>query len=223
VPKTLTPLQAEVLQLFFKCGAADWGYFLTGGTALSEYYLQHRRSEDLDLFNRSGRNPAEDAAVLQHYLEPRGIQMTSESAGVTFARIYVSRRPDEWLRIELANDVRQQIAPLRDFEGIRVDSLEDIAVNKICALSRQEPKDCIDLYFILTETSLTLEYLLERARLKDAAFDDARAHLQFASDLLRVSSLAVPALMIKPLSLEEMRSRLKAEAEKIIRRLAPGG
>ncbi|MBI2352172.1 MAG: nucleotidyl transferase AbiEii/AbiGii toxin family protein [Deltaproteobacteria bacterium] len=43
----LSPLQWEFLSLFFQ-GAPP--FFLTGGTALSAFYLQHRYSEDLDLF-----------------------------------------------------------------------------------------------------------------------------------------------------------------------------
>jgi predicted nucleotidyltransferase component of viral defense system len=50
--KVLTPLQEKVLDILFDHGFADRGYYLTGGTALSEFYLQHRYSDDLDLFTR---------------------------------------------------------------------------------------------------------------------------------------------------------------------------
>lgn len=219
--RALTPLQAEVLRLLFDQEAGELGYFLTGGTALSEYYLQHRTSDDLDLFNRSERNLARDAERFQKCLESHGIETRSEFVAENSARFYVSREADTGLKIDLAQDVKAQMAPVQDFGGIRVDSLEDIAVNKVCALSRQEPKDYIDLYFILTETPWTLDYLLERARLKDAAFDDPRGHLQFAYYLSLVGSFSLPAVMLKPLDLRQMQERLKAEAEKIIERLAP--
>ncbi len=126
------------------------------------------------------------------------------------------------LKVELADDVKAQMAPVNDFGGIQVDSLEDIAVNKVCALSRQEPKDYIDLYFILTETPWTLEYLLERARLKDSLFDDPRGHLQLAMDLTLAGSLNLPAFILKPLNLAEMQARFSLEAHKIMDRYAPG-
>lgn len=218
MPKTLTPLQDEVLRLFFEHGAGERGYFLTGGTALSEYYLQHRRSDDLDLFNRTERALAADAAEFEEVLETHGLTIASERAE-NFVRFRVG---DEKLKVELARDVKAQMAPVNHFAGVRVDSFEDIAVNKVCALSRQEPKDYVDLYFILTKSEWTLEYLLERARLKDRMFDDPRGHLQFAYCLSLVGSLTLPAFMLKPLDAAEMQARLTAEAEKIMRRFAPG-
>jgi hypothetical protein len=45
----LTPQQKEILSFFSKI--KDSGYFLlTGGSALSEFYLGHRKSLDLDIF-----------------------------------------------------------------------------------------------------------------------------------------------------------------------------
>ena len=43
--RALTPLKMEFLNAFF---AEIQDFFLTGGTALSVFYLQHRRSYDLD-------------------------------------------------------------------------------------------------------------------------------------------------------------------------------
>lgn len=45
----LTKLQHDVLTLFFQTELGT-SYFLTGGTALSGFYLHHRESIDLDLF-----------------------------------------------------------------------------------------------------------------------------------------------------------------------------
>ena len=44
----LTPAQASFLESFFESGPPA---FLTGGTALSGFYLGHRLSQDLDLFS----------------------------------------------------------------------------------------------------------------------------------------------------------------------------
>jgi hypothetical protein len=64
--------------------------------------------------------------------------------------------------------------PFRTFGKVAVDSFEDIAVNKIRAIlgrDPSEPKDFVDLYFILRRSAFTLEYLLERAKKKEAALD----------------------------------------------------
>ncbi len=207
--------------MFFDRGTAEQGYFLTGGTALSEYYLQHRVSDDFDLFNRSSRDVARDAASFQEVLESRGVQVRPESLTGSFARLLITSREGEFLRVDLANDVATQLAPLEHFAEVPVDSFEDIAVNKVCALFRQEPKDYVDLYFILTESSWTLEYLMERARLKDRVFEDPRGHLKFADSLSMVTSFSLPQFMRRPLNLDEMRARLLAEAQRIRERLAP--
>ena len=46
--KVLTPFQEDFLRLFSKTVLAEH-FFLTGGTALSAFYLEHRISEDMDL------------------------------------------------------------------------------------------------------------------------------------------------------------------------------
>ena len=50
----LTPLQKESLNIFFSLPEAN-NFYLTGGTALAAFYLQHRLSEDLDIFTREER------------------------------------------------------------------------------------------------------------------------------------------------------------------------
>ncbi len=45
----LTPFQGEFLKAFSRTDL-NAAFYLTGGTALSAFYLQHRLSEDLDFF-----------------------------------------------------------------------------------------------------------------------------------------------------------------------------
>lgn len=45
----LTPLQKKFLEEFFRTFLGE-KFFLSGGTALAEFYLKHRLSQDLDLF-----------------------------------------------------------------------------------------------------------------------------------------------------------------------------
>lgn len=109
-------------------------------------------------------------------------------------------------------------------EIIPVDSFEDIAVNKVCTiLSRgpEEPKDFVDLFFILSESRYTLDYLIAKAREKEAAFDSEYGALQFATRLNGVKNALIMPRMIKPLSHEEMAQRLGSLAEDLIRKLSP--
>lgn len=49
IPNILMPFQRRFLEAFAKT-ALKKDFFLTGGTALAHFYLQHRLSEDLDFF-----------------------------------------------------------------------------------------------------------------------------------------------------------------------------
>jgi predicted nucleotidyltransferase component of viral defense system len=45
----ITDLQREILLIFSTIPDSDM-FYLTGGTALTEFYLAHRKSFDLDIF-----------------------------------------------------------------------------------------------------------------------------------------------------------------------------
>lgn len=47
----LTSRQSQFLELVGGQKQLTQNFYLTGGTALSEFYYQHRLSEDLDFFN----------------------------------------------------------------------------------------------------------------------------------------------------------------------------
>lgn len=49
----LTPRQSYLVEQAAKNDELTRWYYLTGGTALSEFYLHHRLSEDIDFFTRS--------------------------------------------------------------------------------------------------------------------------------------------------------------------------
>jgi predicted nucleotidyltransferase component of viral defense system len=180
----MTPFQARVLETLFIAGVGQNGYCFTGGTALAEFYLQHRHSEDLD---------AEQSA--------------------------------EELKVEFARYAGAQMSPALAVGRVVVDSFEDIAVNKVCAIyGRTEIKDFVDLFFILKESKFTLDYLVGRAKEKEGAFDWEDAVLEFATKLLEVRNLQLHQIrMIKPLLLDDLRSYLVPKAEEIIRRLRPLG
>lgn len=118
------------------------------------------------------------------------------------------------------------MAPPTMREQVVVDSFDDIAVNKICAILNRQPsesKDFCDLFFILKESQFTLDYLITRAREKEAAFDSEEGSLFFATNLFAVEDFELLPRMIKPLSLEELREFFVPLAEQLIQRLRPKG
>lgn len=165
----LTPTQERFLSGFFRDGEPP--YYLTGGTALAAYYLRHRYSDDLDFFTR-------DAAHLR--LGDVLVERGATAAGLTiddyppreqpFRRFLLGgdTHPAHPLRkCELMLDSPPYFAEPRRFDGVLVDDLLSIAVNKLTALSRLEPKDYFDLYLIVSRGSHRMEDLVPRAQDKD--------------------------------------------------------
>jgi len=224
--KVLTPLQEKVLVALFNNGLAERGYYLTGGTALSEFYLQHRYSDDLDLFTRKSSQLREDFENFRELLTSLGFTSSSQTITEEYARFLVSPKDQKGngLKIEFARDAGVMMASPGVHGQVVVDSFEDIAVNKICAILNRQPsesKDFCDLFFILRESRYVLDYLISRAREKEAAFDQAEGTLAFATNLLAVDELQILPRMIKPLSLEELKAYFVPVAEELIQRLRP--
>lgn len=82
-------------------------------------------------------------------------------------------------------DAPPYFADPRAFNGIKVDDLFSIAVNKIACLGRREPKDYVDLYLILQSGRYTLQDLIPRAKEKELGLDE----LTIGADFNEVDTL----------------------------------
>ena len=146
---------------------------LAGGAALSGAYLNHRLSGDLDLFCHE----LEQARMLTSQLSD-----IADEAGVE-ARLL--RDSGSHVRAELTMDgsrleldiVYESIpdleAPPPPVESVVVESLPDLRASKLtCLLSRSEPRDLVDLYF-LEQAGFPPEADLPLALKKDAGIDPA--------------------------------------------------
>ncbi len=226
----LTPLQRRVLTSLFQDALDQRDYYLTGGTALAEFYLHHRYSDDLDFFTRKQGSLAQDFQHILDLIPTLGLTIVSKNPkSAEHLLLFVNTGDDQDnLKIEFARDVPAQMAQPTIHGRIIVDSFEDIATNKICAiLSRQpsEPKDFYDLYFILKESQFTLDYLISRAREKEALLDSEEGVLIFTANLLTVQNINLmrdlEPRIVKPLSAEHLRDFLLPLATELSRRYRP--
>lgn len=145
----LYPLQDEVFEI---AKQYDNKLYLTGGTALSRFYFNHRFSEDLDFFTTTDdlRLIANDLAAK---LKEKGLEITIEKAEIYFARFFVEEK-DFQLKVEFVKEFNLWGKLARTESGIYVNNLEDIAANKIAAFEdRAEAKDIIDLYYLTKKIS----------------------------------------------------------------------
>lgn len=209
----LTSTQNNFLRDFF--GRAQ-EFYLTGGTALSAFYLQHRFSEDLDFFTnddvafRRAENIVMDACSALNF-SFSSIRLTS------YFKHFSIGDGSDFLTLHFAKDVSYHLKPSNAFEGIVVDSLEDIAANKICAvLGRTEMKDLIDLFF-LDQAGYRVSEYFAHAQQKDGGLTDET----LAYALSQFSIKRIPKFMIKPVTTDELKKYLESLIERLVRRSLP--
>ncbi|MBI2194810.1 MAG: nucleotidyl transferase AbiEii/AbiGii toxin family protein [Planctomycetes bacterium] len=224
--RVLTELQEKVLEILFGKGLDARDFYLTGGTALSAFYLRHRISDDLDFFTRKRDSLQLDCEYVREVLNSSGFDLDQQVLSADFARFFLRTREtdSESLKIEFARDAGAMMGSAVRHGSIVVDSFEDIAVNKVCAILGREPpesKDFVDLFFILEDSKFTVDYLAERAKEKEAAFEGEDGLLYFATNLLRVEDFQRLPRMLRPVDLPTLTRRLRPIGEQILNRLHP--
>ena len=181
-PSRLTPLQRELLAAFCE---RERRFFLTGGAALAGFYFGHRTTEDLDFFSGPGPDLAEAGLAAEDAARAVGARLELRSVHPDFRR-YVARREDEECTIDLVIDRAPMVDPDKaSFGDVRVDTLREIAANKICTLlSRSEVKDLVDLQVLVT-AGIDLRQAFADAEKKEAGAEPAT--LAWILDELRIA------------------------------------
>jgi hypothetical protein len=166
---TLTPLQKEFMQLLASLPDKEQ-FYLAGGTALSEYYLGHRLSFDLDYFTGTEHLILPLSYKIETACKERGLSLKIIRRFSTFVELLVEKGSAS-LKIDLALDSPYRFqSPVLSREGIYINDYPDLSLDKLLAyFGRAEPRDAVDLYFILQKESA--DRLLEQAAQKDPGFD----------------------------------------------------
>ena len=217
----ISALQAQLLREFIAEFRSD--FFLSGGVALSWGYLHHRLSNDLDFFARTVVNLDAVESGWTRHLEQLGMQCETTERSETFRRFQIHGNGDTTL-IDLVSGDPPGVAELELRDGIPIDSLLDIAVNKVLALNREEIKDYVDLFLILQGETFDIFELLERSKRKSADAESDWFPLEVADLLVHADALPNFGKLRLLISLDrtEMNARLEAEARKIFDRFRPG-
>lgn len=169
----INKVQREILKVFGEI--SDSGHFyLTGGTALSYFYLKHRRSNDLDFFTANEELILPVSFQMEEILKNKGMNIQRQLGMHSFVEL-LAKMDEETTIIHLGCDAAFHLEQLREvpeYPGLKVDSLLDIAVNKLLALfGRASLRDFIDVYFLVKQAKFTSENLMAKAKLKDPGFD----------------------------------------------------
>ncbi len=168
----LTNLQRKILGLFSNLPDKD-AFYLTGGTALSAFFIKHRISHDLDFFTDVEELILPLSQRLEASLKDYNLSVERLRGFHSFVELSVSSSEDSTIiHIALDSPYRfEQPFDSQEVSGIKVDSLIDIASNKLLALfGRATLRDFIDVYFLVREY-FDKKHLIQKAVQKDPGFD----------------------------------------------------
>ncbi len=166
--------QETVLRRFPKVPESEQ-FYLVGGTALSLFYLKHRRSNDLDFFTAAEELIDPFSRRLEERLRTDdGMEVQRQRGFRSFVELTVQKGKETTL-IHLAQDAPFRFKSTVVFPGypnLRVENLEDLAAGKFLALfGRATLRDFIDIYALIQGGHFRPEELIERAKKKDPGFD----------------------------------------------------
>lgn len=208
-----TPAQKLVLEKFVEFEPLRNKFYLTGGTALSVFYLQHRHSEDLDFFSEQEVN---DEAITEFMEKISALfDLKHRFTKIEGTRIFEFQKKGElFLKIDFAHYPYPRLKKGTIYNGLAVDSLLDIAANKLVTISqRTAVKDFVDLYFLLKKfTVWDLMYAVE------ARFRRETDILLLGVDFMKVEEFDFLPKMIIPLNLKDLQKFFKRRAEEIASR-----
>jgi len=159
----LTAEQKMLLKQFSTSALRDL-YYLTGGTALAAFHLQHRYSEDLDLFTEN-EVPVEQVMAFVKSL-PGLIHADYEHK--FDRRIFLLRFEHQAaFKVEFTGYPFRRLEPGVVIDGVVIDSVRDIVANKLAAMTeRRDAKDFADIYCAVNSKGLDLATLVRDAETK---------------------------------------------------------
>ena len=134
--ESLYPMQDKILSILRNCGSP---FYLTGETALSRGYYQHRFSDDLDFFVNGSKTFYSDIEKLLPLIEKDGFVISKDDnySSPDFLRLSVANEnfPANRLKIDFVNDVPVHFCDYVDTSVYyKTDSIENILTNKYTAL-----------------------------------------------------------------------------------------
>ena len=171
--ESLYPLQDGVMNTISKCGVR---FFLTGGTALSRAYYNHRYSDDLDFFvNDDDDYPAQVKEIFNKLEEDKFTWNSTVDfiSNKNFTSFKVGwEKSDTLLKLDFVNDVASHFGDIVKTElFVRTDSIRNMLSNKLTALFRFAAKDVADIREIALHEKIDWQQAINDARMKEAGLE----------------------------------------------------
>lgn len=214
----VAPEVVDAIEAFF--GLRDWeGLWLSGGTCLAEYYFGHRVSVDIDLFTAN-----EDLFRIARTVLERPDALHAVGALETvrvdlhLCQFLLRCRNGSVVKLDLVEDIPVELGRKVRYGTVWLDSLIDLAANKMgCLMHREDVKDYVDLYFLLPHLGLDAGPALELGLKKELGLDP----LLLASQMQYVQSQVRPDFLVTDVPWKNIQHYFRRMREDVLRLVEP--
>lgn len=212
-----TPTQRFFLEELVKFKPLPELFYLSGGTALSVFYLHHRWSDDLDFFSDQKFGDETIDAFIQNISSLLGTKHRFTTIEQT--KVFEFLKDEKLLlKVDFAYYPYPRLEEGKAYQGVSVDSLLDIAANKLLMISqRSEIKDFVDLYFLLEK--FTVWDLMSAVEKKFKREIDL---LLLGADFLKIEEFDFLPRMARSLKPRELQVFFKNKAREVAGRAVKG-
>ena len=192
-------------------------FYLAGGTALSAFYLEHRLSEDLDMFT----DTEETIPPIEFLIGM--IRKVPSIDDLRYERLFdrrifaVTFKDGDALKVEFTTYPFKSIEKRARIGKLAVDSPLNIVTGKLFALTdRYDPKDFVDLYFVLKKYGWTLDDLIKRT---GERFEIKGLDFVIPERLLLVKKIGPEELpvMLREIDLKEMKRFFLNQSSELVK------
>lgn len=203
----------EFLELVLKEPYLLKRFYWTGGTVLAEFYLHHRESEDIDLFSESQEI---HLPSINKFIGIAGTKLhTNKIVHRQFLGLhtYIFTLSTIQLKVDFNYYPFPRIKKGHKWKGLEIDSIQDIAVNKLHTIStKARERDFVDLYFILKKENWNLKKLIILAKTK---FDWHIDPIQLGQTFTQVVAVKDVPNMLVPFDRKEMENFFLTQSKEL--------
>lgn len=184
---------------------------------MAEFYLKHRKSEDLDFFTQEELDlPSlkKFVSTIKSHFPLEKVEYQHGFGLYTF--FFYPKNEVAKYKIDFGQYPFAIIERPKIIDGIQIESLYDIAVDKAHTISiRPRLRDFIDLFFIMQrEKDWELKDLIKKGQEK---FEIVVDPLQLGENLLQVKTLFDMPIMLVEIDLKKIQEFFLKEAKNLKR------
>jgi predicted nucleotidyltransferase component of viral defense system len=210
----LTPHQNKVLNLIADENYFAHRFYLAGGTALAEFYLKHRISEDLDFFTEKQEiNPNPIMQFFKSHWKDLELKKIETKRVLGLYNFFLHFQDESILKVDFNYYPFPIIEKGVKFKNLEIESIYDIAVDKVHTIVlKPRARDFIDIYFIIKDKKYKFEELLMQAKAK---FDWDISLIELGARFIEGAKLTDYPRMLKKINHQEWQNFFLSEAKKL--------